>query len=50
VPQYYVENNHVGIIPKDLYMLVQEELVRRRVVHTSPNEKNEATVATTALH
>lgn len=22
VPQYYVENNHEGIIPKDLYMLV----------------------------
>lgn len=39
VPQYYVENNHEGIIPKDLYMLVQEELVRRRTVHTSPNSK-----------
>ena len=39
VPQYYVENNHEGIIPRDLYMLVQEELVHRRVVHTSPNGK-----------
>lgn len=39
VPQYYVENNHPAIIPKDLYMLVQEELVRRRVVHTSSNGK-----------
>lgn len=39
VPKYYVENNHEGIIPRDLYMLVQEELVRRRVVHTCPNGK-----------
>lgn len=39
VSQYYVENNHEGIIPRDLYMLVQEELVRRRVVHTSRNGK-----------
>ncbi|MFV0441146.1 MAG: zinc ribbon domain-containing protein, partial [Lachnospirales bacterium] len=30
---------HPAIIPKDLYMLVQEELVRRRVVHTSPSGK-----------
>ena len=29
VPQYYVENSHEGIIPKDLYMQVQEEMVRR---------------------
>lgn len=29
VPQYYVENSHEGIIPKDLFMQVQEELVRR---------------------
>ena len=39
VPQYYIEDNHPAIIPKDLYMLVQEELVRRRVVHTSPSGK-----------
>jgi len=39
VPQYYIEENHPAIIPKDLYMLVQEELVRRRVVHTSPSGK-----------
>lgn len=31
-PQYYVENNHEAIIPKELFMLVQEELVRRRAV------------------
>lgn len=29
VPQYYVENSHEGIIPKDLYMQVQEEMTRR---------------------
>ena len=37
VPQYYVEGNHEAIIPREIFMLVQEELVRRRVVHTSKN-------------
>ena len=37
VPQYYVEGNHDAIIPKEIFMQVQEELVRRRVVHTSVN-------------
>jgi site-specific DNA recombinase len=40
VPQYYVEDDHEAIIPKELFMQVQEELVRRRVVHKSPNGKN----------
>lgn len=39
VPQYYIEDNHPAIIPKELYMLAQEELIRRRVVHTSPSGK-----------
>lgn len=39
VPQYYVEGNHEAIIPKDIYMIVQDELVRRRVVKTSANGK-----------
>lgn len=39
VPQYYVEVDHEAIIPKDIFLLVQEELVRRRVVHTSDNGK-----------
>lgn len=39
VPQYYVEGNHEAIIPKDIYLQVQEELVRRRVVKTSTNGK-----------
>lgn len=39
VPQYYVEGSHPAIIPKEIYMRVQEELVRRRVVKTSANGK-----------
>ena len=39
VPQYYVENNHEPIIPREIFMQVQEELIRRRIVHTSPNGK-----------
>ncbi len=39
VPQYYVENSHEAIIPRELYMQVQEELVRRRCVHLSKNGK-----------
>lgn len=29
VPQYYVQDDHPAIIPRDLYMQVQEEMVRR---------------------
>ena len=29
VPQYYVEGSHEAIIPKKIYMLVQEEMARR---------------------
>ena len=39
VPQYYVEGDHEAIIPKELFMQVQAELIRRRIVHTSPNGK-----------
>jgi len=39
VPQYYVENSHEAIIPREIFMRVQEELIQRRVVHTSPNGK-----------
>ena len=37
--QYYVEGNHEAIISKDIFLRVQEELVRRRVVKTSANGK-----------
>jgi site-specific DNA recombinase len=42
LPQYYVEDDHEAIIPKDLFMQVQEELVRRRNVHRSPSGKKRA--------
>lgn len=34
VPQYYVENNHEAIIPRQLFMQVQEELQRREHLRT----------------
>lgn len=37
VPQYYVENSHEPIIPRDIYMQVQEELVRRANLYTGKN-------------
>ena len=40
VPQYYVENNHEPIIPREIFMQAQEEQVRRRIVHKSPSGKN----------
>ena len=39
MPQYYVEGDHEAIIPKDIFLLVQEELARRRRVHTTENGK-----------
>jgi DNA invertase Pin-like site-specific DNA recombinase len=33
VPQYYVENDHDAIIPRGLFMQVQEELQRRANLH-----------------
>lgn len=39
VPQYYVEGNLEAIISREIYMRVQKELVRRRVVKTSANGK-----------
>lgn len=39
VPQYYVENNHEPIIPRDLYMQVQEEMLRRANLHSGEKRK-----------
>lgn len=39
VPQYYVENSHDPIIPRDLYMQVQEEMLRRANLHSGANRK-----------
>lgn len=37
MPQYYVKDNHEAIIPREIYLLVQEELVKRRIIKTSKN-------------
>ena len=42
VPQYYVENSHPPIIPRDLYMQVQEEMVRRANRHSGEKRKKRA--------
>ncbi|SFO01615.1 recombinase family protein [Proteiniclasticum ruminis] len=34
VPQYYVENSHEAIIPKELFLQAQEELHRRNNIYT----------------
>lgn len=39
VPQYYVENSHEAIIPRDLYMQAQEEMLRRSNLHSGANQK-----------
>lgn len=39
VPQYYIENNHEAIIPKYIFMQVQEELARRKKGHVSSSGK-----------
>ena len=38
-PQYYVEGSHEAIIPKEIYMLVQEEMVRRANLKTGTGKK-----------
>ena len=39
VPQYYVENSHEGIVPKDLFMQVQEEIARRANMKTGKKRR-----------
>lgn len=39
VPQYYVENSHDPIIPREIFMQVQEELVRRANLYTGKSGK-----------
>ena len=38
-PQYYVEGNHEPIIPKEIYMMVQEEMVRRAHLETGTGKR-----------
>lgn len=37
VPQYYVQNNHKAIIPRELYLQVQEEMKRRSLLFNGEN-------------
>lgn len=39
VPQYYVTDNHEAIIPRELFMRVQEEMQRRANLHSGKNRK-----------
>lgn len=39
VPQYYVENSHEPIIPRELFMQVQEEMVRRASIQSGKGGK-----------
>ncbi len=39
VPQYYVENSHPAIIPKEKYMRVQEEMYRRAHLECGPDKR-----------
>lgn len=39
VPQYYVENNHEPIIPREIFMQVQEEMARRANLHSGSKGK-----------
>lgn len=49
VPQYYVENSHEAIIPREIFMQVQEELVRRRLVHKKKPEREKPGVQQLSL-
>lgn len=44
VPQYYVENSHEAIIPRELYAQVQEELLRQPIFIVEKTERKEFTV------
>ena len=41
VPQYYVTDNHEAIIPRDLFMQVQEEMQRRANLHSGKDRKKQ---------
>lgn len=40
VPQYYVENNHEAIIPREVYMKVQDEMMRRASIRESSGNRH----------
>lgn len=43
VPQYYIENDHEPIIPRELFHRVQEEKARRASLYRSASRKKDAT-------
>ena len=47
VLQYYVENSHPPIIPRDLYIRVQGEMMRRANLHSGEKRRNGFTAAST---
>lgn len=55
IPQYYIEDNHAAIIPKELFYKVQEEKARRASLNKSAvtrkaNCKNSPTLKEEPLH
>lgn len=40
VPQYYIEDNHEAIIPRELFYRAQEEKARRAAIYKPSAEKN----------
>ncbi len=49
VPQYYSENTHEAIIPRDIFMQVQEELARCANLYAGKNKKKRVYSAKYAL-
>ena len=45
VPQYFVENSHDAIIPREVYNMVQEEMARRDRIRTGPNGKRRTNIS-----
>ncbi len=43
VPQYYIEDNHEAIIPRELFYKVQEEKARRAAIYKPSAEKKSKT-------
>lgn len=49
VPQYYVEDNHEAIIPRETYLLVQAEMAKRHGTKTSPNGRKRSFSSTSCF-
>jgi len=49
VPQYYVENSHEPIIPREIFMQVQEEMVRRANLRSGKGGKKRVNSSKYAL-